>query len=485
MKKIFNKSILGLLAVLLLVSCRQEELRVRFPASMPVFDSISVAENAIVYGDSISLSLGVSDPLTPLSTLEIKVVVNDEIIASESIRTKGYSAAYTQRYGVPFVAHMPDGAEVEVHVSSINIEGTKKDTVIFNTIASRPPIPTIFMVTNTSTAELKLVDAGNYIYEATGLTFGNEISFRLVTKVDRFKKPDWKNAENIAFGWVNNGLGLVYPVIEGTSVKSITGEMITLSDPTLVGFNKVTLDLYNFTVKGDGDKLVPATSMDVSTFGTVELSSTNNLNVTTKENWKKGQMYLGKGTVMTFSGITDLSNSLTPDFFDVKTATTAEFLGETGIYTVYYLPRLNYLWVEQPTAVYPDALWLCGVGFGPHKTPHEKSSSWNWNTPLEYKYCRKVADGVYEAVFYAEHVIDPVPTAESWRLTFSAKFFHQRNWGGEEDARTYTMPNSLLFAPTDSDKGNFVGTADFAAVPGVYRFTINTKTQTTSFVKIN
>lgn len=484
MKNKIKKSIFGMLALLLLMSCQQDELRVRFPASMPVFDSIAVAEDAIMYGDSISLSLGVSDPLTPLSTLEIKVVVNDEIITSETIRTKGNSAAYAKRYRVPFVAHMPDGAEVEVHVSSINIEGTKKDTVIFNTIASRPSIPTIYMVTASSTVELKLIDAPNHIYEATGLTFGNEVSFRLVTKVDRFKKADWKNPDNIAFGWVNGGLGLVYPVFEGTVVKSVTGEMITLSDPTLVGFNKFTLDLFNFTIEGDGDKLVPATSMDVSTFGTVELSSTNNLNVTTKENWKTGQMYLGKGTVMTISGMTNLANSLTPDFFDVKSATTAEFLGETGIYTVYYLPSLNYLWVEQPTAVYPDALWLCGVGFGPHATPFKKSSSWNWNTPLEYKYCRKVSPGVYEAVMYVEHVIDAA-AAEPWRLTFNAKFFHQRGWGGEEDARTYTMPNSLLTAPTVSDQGNYAGTADLATVPGVYRFTINTTTKTSTFVKIN
>ncbi|MEA4937940.1 MAG: DUF5016 domain-containing protein [Paludibacter sp.] len=484
MKNKIKKSIFGMLAILFLMSCQQDELRVRFPASMPVFDSIAVAEDAIMYGDSISLSLGVSDPLTPLSTLEIKVVVNDEIITSETIRTKGSSATYAKRYRVPFVAHMPDGAEVEVHVSSINIEGTKKDTVIFNTIASRPSIPTIYLVSTTSTAELKLIDAPNHIYEATGLTFGNEVSFRLVTKVDRFKKADWKNPDNIAFGWVNGGLGLVYPIFEGTNVKSVTGELITLSDATLVGFNKFTLDLFNFTVKGDGDKLVPATSMDVSAFATVELSSTSHLNVATKENWKKGQMYLGKGTVMTITGMTDLANSLTPDFFNVKSATTAEFLGETGIYTVYYLPGLNYLWVEQPNAVYPDVLWLCGVGFGPHKTPNQKYSSWNWNTPLEYKFCRKVSPGVYEAVIYVEHVID-ASIAEPWRKTFNIKFYHQRGWGGEEDARTYTMPNTLLYAPTESDKGNYAGTAELATVPGVYRFTINTTTKTSTFVKIN
>lgn len=473
MKNILKTTIIGLIT-LFFAACQQEELRVHYPESMPMFDNATVAENAIVYGDSISLSVGVSDPLTPLSTLEIKVVVNDEIIASESVRTKGNSATYTQKYWVPFIAHMPDGAEVEVHLSSINVEGSKKDTVIFNAIASRPAIPTIWLVTATTAVELKLTDAANHIYSASGLTFGSEISFRLATKLNRFKKIDWTDPTNLVFGWVNNTLGFI----------DSNGPWITLSDPTLVGFNKITLDLFNFTIKGEGDKLTPATSMNVSTFGTVELSSTDNMNVTTKENWKTAQMYLGKNTEMTITGVSNLSNGLTPDFFEVSGTTTAKFLGETGVYTVYYLPRLNYVFVEQPNAVYPDALWLCGVGFGPTASPYKKTSSWNWNSPLEYKFCRKVSPGVYEAVMYAEHVVDAT-AAEPWRLTFSAKFFHQRGWGGEEDARTYTMPNTLLFAPTTADLGNFVGTADFNGQPGVYRFTINVNAKTTSFVKIN
>jgi hypothetical protein len=73
MKNIFKTTIIGLMAVFF-ASCQEEELRVHFPASMPVFDNASVAETAIMYGDSITLSVGVSDPLTPLSPLSIKVV---------------------------------------------------------------------------------------------------------------------------------------------------------------------------------------------------------------------------------------------------------------------------------------------------------------------------------------------------------------------------------------------------------------------------
>ena len=481
MKKTHLSIIIGLLT-LFFISCQDQELRTHFPASMPVFDKASVAENSIVYGDSITLSVGVSDPKTPLSTLEIKVVVNDEIVAKETVRTKGNSASYAHKYAIPFVAHRPNAAEVEVHLSSINVEGTKHDTILTNTIASRPAIPTIYLVTNTATVELKLTDAAKYIYSASGLTFSNNISFRLATKVNRFKKIDWAATDNIVFGWDNNGLGLVKSdTID--DVQVISGDMITLSDATLVGFNKITLDLYNFTIKGEGDKLTPATTMNVASFGSIEMSSTNHLNVSTKETWKTAQMYLGKGTVMTISGVGNVANGMAPDFFEVTGTNTVKFLGETAIYTVYYYPGKDYVFVERPTATYPDALWLCGVGFGPVHAPYAKTSSWNWNTPLEYLYCNKVSDGIYQATFYAEHVIDPTIT-EPWRLTFNAKFFHQRGWGDEEDARTYNISTPLLYAPTTSDTGNFVATADFAAVPGVYRFTLNVKSKTMSFVKI-
>lgn len=481
MKNIFKTTIFGLIT-LLLASCQEEELRTHFPTSMPKFDNAVVAENAIVYGDSISLSVGVSDPRTPLSTLEVKIVVGDEIVLAEKVRTKGNSATYSQKYKIPFVAHMPEGAEVEVHLSSINVEGTHRDTVLLNTIASRPVIPSVYLVTPTSTVEMKLTDAANHIYVADGLTFENEIKFRLATKLNKFKKIDWVNPDNLVFGYINGGVGLVDVTVNGT-VVTVAGDMITLSNPTLVGFKKITLDLFNFTVKGEGDKLTPATSLNISNMATIQMTSVDHMNVATKEDWKSIKMYLGKDTEMTISGLTDVGNSMDPTFFEVTGVDKVKFLGETGVYMVYYHPRLNYVFVEQPDAVYPNALWLVGVGMGPARTPAVKTSSWNWNSPLEYKFCRKVSEGVFEAVFYASHEIDPT-VAEPWRLTFGVKFMHQRTWGNEESSQNYAMPNSYLYSPSPNDKGNFNGTPDFANLPGIYRFTININNKTTSFVKI-
>lgn len=482
MKNIFKTTIFGLLA-LLIASCQEVEVRTHFPTSMPVFDNATVAENAIVYGDSISLSVGVSDPLTPLSTLEIRIVVGNKIVTSETVRTKGNSSTYAKKYSIPFVSQMPHGAKVEVHLSAINVEGTHRDTVIMNTIASRPPIPTVYLASTTSTVEMILTDPEKHIYVADGLTFENEVSFRIATKINRFRKIDWVNPDNLVFGMINGGVGLVDVTVNG-SVITVTGDVIKISDPTLVGFKKITLDLFNFTVKGEGDKLTPATTMNIANFSTLQMTSVDNMNVATKEDWKSIKMYLGRDTEMTISGLADVGNMMDPTFFEVTGTNKVKFLGETGVYIVYFLPRLNYVYVEQPEAVFPNALWLVGVGMGPARTPGIKTSSWNWNTPLEYKFCRKVSEGIYEAVFYANHEVDP-NAAEPWRLTFGVKFMHQRTWGNEESSQNYAMPNSYLYSPSPNDKGNFNATADFANLPGIYRFTININNKTTSFVKIN
>ena len=483
MKTIIKSTLFIGLIALLFTACKPEELRVHYPESMPEFKKAEVEESAIVYGDSISLSVEVADPLTPLSTLEVMIVVGDEIVTKESVRTKGNESIFTKKYAIPFVARMPEGATVEVHLTSINVEGTKNNKLIEKTIATRPNIPHLYLATATKTVKLELIDEKNFIYEASGLTFDNEISFRLGTIVNRFNKIDYNDPNNIVFGWMNGSLNLVEIEREG-SVVSVTGEEIVLSNPKLVGYNKITVDLFNFTVKGDGDELKPATLLEISKLTTKNMTSVDHMNTVLKEDWKTGVMYLGEDTEMEITGVTDVANCLDPTFFEPTSGNKAKFLGPTGIYTVYYLPRLDYVFVEQPTAVYPDALWLVGVGMGPARTPGVKTSSWNWNSPLEYKFCRKVSDGVFETIFFANHEVDE-DAKEPWRLTFGVKFMHQRTWGDEESSDNYEKPaNGFLYSPSPNDVGNFNATAAFANQPGIYRFVIDVNNKTTIFEKI-
>ena len=88
------------------VACTNEDIIVKYAASTPKIDTAVVAESQITYGDSIHLTLGVSDKVAPLSTLLIRVVVNNEVVASETVRTKGNQTSLKRTYGVPFVANL-------------------------------------------------------------------------------------------------------------------------------------------------------------------------------------------------------------------------------------------------------------------------------------------------------------------------------------------------------------------------------------------
>lgn len=477
MKRNIFLTLLGAIIVLL-SSCQEEELRVKYPESTPIFALAQVAEDSIMYGDSITLNVKVADPKTPLSTLEIKVVVNDEIIASEVIRTKGNSAEYSQKYSVPFVARRPHMADVEVHMSTINVEGFHRDTVLFNTKAHRPEIPSIWAVTSASSTTveclLKTDTVIPHVYVAN-VAWSNVVSFRLASKITRIKKVDWTG---IVFGKVNNALGLIY---------SAEDAWYEINDPTMLKVTRVIVDLYNFTIRYEGKPLEPTTNLVLAEFGTEALNATNSLGESTILNWKTSNVYYGEGTVMTFDGITNLENSLNPDFFEVLSPTTAKFIGATGIYKTYYQPNLKYLTVERPAETQPEALWLVGVGFGFPSTPYAKSGSWNWNVPGEYIYCRRLSPGVFQATVYINHESDNGFGDEYWRHQFSAKFFYQRGWGDNPDktknegnANNFTLTGGLV-AQTD---GNWGAGESLLDKPGVYRIVVDMNAKTTTMTKI-
>lgn len=479
MKNLFKIFTLALV-VLSAFACQEEELRVKYAESYPVFDQCKVMEDSITYNDSITLQVQVSDTKTPLSTLEIKVVVNDEIIASEVVRTKDNVSTYNKKYLIPFQPRMPHMADVEVHLKSINVEGYATDTIVYNCKAYRKLYPSIWFVTSlratTTQMTLRTDTTAPYIYEATGDYNTNDLSFRLATLVNsKTKKVDFTGD---VFGTVNGKVNYIYTAED---------PWIRTYDPTLFKIKKVVIDLYNLTAKAYGDPLVPATSLSLTDFADEPLISVNNLGTGTATTWKTNSMYLGANVEMTFNDITNLTNTLNPDFFEVTGSNTAKFLGETAIYKVYWHPNRKYLTVERPEAVYPDALWMVGVGLGWPNTPLTKSTSWNWTTPEEYIYCKKVSPGIFKATIFANHESDNAFT-EYWRHQFSIKIFYQRGWGdnpdktlNEGDANKYTLP-AILQAQSD---GNWGGSDAFLDQPGVYEMVFNLNTKTTTMTKVN
>lgn len=449
-------------------ACEDDDKVVRYPDSTPSIDAAVVAESEISYGDSIHLQVEVSDKVAPLSTLTVLIVVNEDTVTSEEIRTKGNSARVERTYGVPFEANRPDNAPVEVHLTATNVSGTEKEMVVSTTVAKRPVISELYIVPDLGSGtatKLELVNADSLIYKASGLPFKTSFNYKLATKLDRFKRIDWSG---LVFGKVGDGIGLI----------DQSGESINATDATLVGISEFTFDALQFTSRVGGKLLEPVTTLDVMTDLPPKPTSLIN-----NADFRGGDVYFGENVEVTFSGITtDLANSISPDYFEVTGANTAKFLGDTGLYKAYFLTTANYLYIEpQPETLYPEVLWICGTGFGRPSAPYEATASWNWNSPLDYMPCRLVEPGVYQATMYCKNT----PNTDGNKYgTLDFKFFHKRGWWDEHEewGVNYTVSPPFL-GPSDTN-GN-INVLSEEVVDGVYRITLNQNDKTITAVKLN
>ena len=472
-------------------SCLQEPLMVEYPTSTPKIDTAIVTETLLTYGDtihgdSIHLKVAVSDNVAPLSTLKVRVIVsfqNDNIkiinqIISETIRTKGNASSIKRAYRIPFGPNCPDNADVQVYLTETNVSGITKDSIVSTTKAKRPlnknADGTPILVTDYylvpdfgqgSSAKLTLVNADSMTYKATGLSLKNSFSYKIATKIDKFKRIDWTG---MVFGKVGNGIGLI---------KS-TGESINAADPKLVGISIFSFNALSFTSNVGGKLLEPVKTLDII----ADLPATPETLINNKD-FRGGNIYFGENVEVTFTGITgSLANSISPDYFEVTGPTTAKFLGKNGLYKAYYLITANFLYIEpQPEALYPEVLWVCGTGFGRPSTPYMTTASWNWNSPLDYYPCRLVSTGIYQVTMYCKNTPNTDPLNLYGLLDF--KFFHKRGWwdGHEEWAINYTVTPPFL--GPDKVNGN-MKVLSATVVDGVYRITLNQNDKTIKAVKL-
>ncbi len=462
--------IIIIFTLVLASACQEVEFRTHYPESIPSLIA-SVAEDSIQYGDSITLTADVSD-INPLSTLEVKIAVSNQLIISESIRTKGNTASITKKYHIPFGVGMPDKEKVKVFLIAINVEGYKKEMVLDNTIGNRPEMKKLYLIPSTITSglptkELILTDPENLIYSLSGIEFPNKFSCYIASKKTAFGRVDWSS--EFVFGMRNGEITLI---AQGE-------DPISVVDESLVNVSSCSFDAINFKLDVAGKLLEPLTALDVN--ADLAASPASLLGPNAKQ-FRGATLYFGQDVEVSFTGIADLSNGLAPDYFEVTGENKAKFLGETGMYKAYYHIAGDYLYIEpMPTVEFPDALWICGMGMGRPSQPYAITTSWNWNTPLDYVPCRKISSGVYQATVYLENEDNTEGTGFG---TCNFKFFHYRGWDhGEESSIAYTIESPLKSSAEAGNVGNWRG----SDVPfkGVYRITLDVNAKTTNIIKID
>lgn len=439
-----------------------------YPKSTPSFDKAEVTQTVINFGDDIDLQITVSDLITPLFAVKVNVIIENKSVISTTIATSGNTSNFHCRYRIPLVEQAKENTDIKISLTSTNIAGYSKDTVFSTTKANRLPMPDLYIVPDFgqgATTKLTLVNADSMIYSATGLTFSKSFSYKLATKIDVFKQVDWTG---LVFGKVGNSIGLI----------EMFGKSLNITDEKLININSFTFDAYQLTVKVGGKLPEPVKSLDVN----LDLPA-NPATLSNNTGFRGGNIYFGENVEVTFSGITaDLANSISPDYFEVTGTNTAKFIGKSGLYKAYFLVIANYLYIEpQPEAIYPEALWICGTGFGRPSSPYIATSSWNWNSPMDYMPCRLVSPGIYQVTMYCKNAPDPYGQSNYGSLDF--KFFHKRGWwdGHEELANLYTV--SAPFLSTAEAFGDMKVLSE-TVVDGVYRITLNQNDMTINAVKL-
>ncbi|MHB9143649.1 MAG: DUF5121 domain-containing protein, partial [Paludibacter sp.] len=283
-----------------------------------------------------------------------------------------------------------------------------------------------------------------------------------------FHKIDWTG---LVFGLTDAATGKI-------GIIDQTGLSINSTDASLVGISEFTFDAFNFTTKVGGKLLEPVNTLDIN----VDLPAI----VMSSVNFRGGNIFFGEGLEVTFTGMSNLTNNLSPDYFQVTGTNTAKFLGKSGLYKAYYLISTGYLYIEPlPNAVYPDVLWICGNNFGRPQSPYVTTSSWNWNSPLDYAPCRLVSPGVYQVTVYANNTVGTDGLG-----SFNFKFFHQQTWAAtgleqtqEEWSTKYTVSSPLMAIDAANNHGNTIGIP--SAFSGVYQITLNQNDMTIKAIKIN
>ena len=468
MKNIIKYIIIVCLSAFLWACTNTEDVIVHYAASTPVIDTAKVSESTITYGDSIHIKIAVSDRVEPLSTLQLKVVCNNEIVATETFRTKGNSSSISKVYTVPFVANRPDSIPVKVYLTLTNVEGYTKDSIISTTIARRPAITDFwFCADGKKGVKMSVLDAKALTYQIKGLLYGTTVNFRIATKVS----GGFNLADYTGYVWGKKSDGSI-------GLIDKTGESISITDATLTGISEFTFDALKFQAKVGGKLLEPVKTLDVISDLTLHPTT-----LSTNTDFRGGNVYFGEGVEVTFTNVSNLTNNISPDYFQVTGANTAKFLGKTGLYKVYFYTPSGYLYIEpQPETLYPDIVWVCGTGFGRPQSPYVTTASWNWNSPLDYFATRKIAEGIFQVTMYCKN--EPSTDVANIYGKCDFKFFHKRGWwdGHELWVDTYTLTPPFL-GPTGV-KGN-VKLLSGTVLDGVYRFTVNENTKTFTAEKLN
>ncbi|MDR0429825.1 MAG: DUF5016 domain-containing protein [Tannerellaceae bacterium] len=366
--------------------------------SVPVIESLSIqgGEN-IKLSDSIYFDAKLSDADLPLSTLEVELVVNDNVISSKSIRTKGnFVSLENISLFVPFVSNIATGDELKMNFTLINVNGGEvKEQKIIKAI--RPELPkTLYLIlSDKSIIELYANEETPYIYESEEGRYPSAFSTKIATS------KDLADAEYVWNAGIGDNIAAIGDWFE-TDVKFDYNNWLV---------KKIIFDAFSFTFDIEGLKLeIKINDVQMAASGDYMYASVG---------FTKGQEFF-------ISGIDNMKEAYNRDFFEYDAQTgKCTFIGESGNWDVYYSLNYNYLWVNRMSDVAPAAYWIIGHGFA--STPKWYSTfnsiGWDLEDVRQLAYMYSMGSNKYQATVYLSSIHD-------WG-GFDIQVFSNRTWDAD------------------------------------------------------
>jgi hypothetical protein len=470
MKNINKLAGLCMCTLLLLASCREEEKRTVYPHSTPVIESAGITPGSFTYGDSLAFTATVSDAVTPLSTLTATIAINNELVTEQIFRTKGNNAEISTKIHVPFKKGVVNNAPVEALLTLVNVEGDETEHAIGLT-ARRPHFDKLYLVMNDGTViELNPQNGNSDIFEATGLSLPNKITYLIAEKISVDDQVDFSGY----IWYAKNGS---IDLLDKSTPDIKSGDYITSKEATPkknttgIAFNAIN---FATTLQGEDMELLSSLS---------ETDLTNSVTYD-GEGFQHKEYYIEKDAVINLSGaLASLDVVFNVDFFERTAAGSVKFLGEEGAYVLYYNPVRKHVIVGVDNPSYPNYLLTTGTGLGyPTKVTtaeidaaysgHTRvTTNWGFDNILRYILFRKVSDNVFQGTVYTP---DDVSNSAGF------KPFENDGWENEKKAAGFTFTGEQIITGDD----NWTIANDSGVAPDFYRITINLNNSAVNIEKV-
>ena len=478
MKRIFQVLFLALIAIGY-TACQPDSFREVYPAGDPQMQATLLTEEVNFGSDSIAFEVAISEKETPLSTLAIKVIVGINVIANEEVRTPGLTYKDTFTYAVPFGPNMPEGEAVKVYLTATNVEGTVKNVILDQCVGHRPAIETMYVMP--PTINYKPLGKGKQMtwdgekFVAVDLGYPKSIECLLAVVGTKFGRVDWTKP---VLGMLNGKLSLI------TEEQFNAGEAssIVLADDNIESIDTITFNPLTFELYFGGKVAQPVSALDVN----VDLAEVAG------KTYRYAKIFFDPAMEVTIKGVTTMATAYNLDYMELKEGNVVNFLGEKGMYDVYYMTDQDYIVVEPLSdAIYPNVMWMTGVGFGQPTIAPKINTSWGFDNLGQYIACRTVAPKVYQFTAYLKNGVNA--DFETYG-SLNFKFFHQKGWGGEEKGGDYEQIGlnikgvgseglTKVNGDTGAEAGNWIANTQ-EEFEGIYRITLDQNKFTTTYEKI-